>query len=147
MAHRSARRSLERVRSSLAIAFIALFAACDGSSGAAAGESCFRTAQCEDGLACVAGRCSTDVTGLGGGMVPSLDAGQVIVPGDAGPRPDGGPLPDAGPTPDTGTPPADSGPPPPVDSGPPPPVDSGPPPPVDSGPPPPMDAGTMGDAG
>lgn len=90
----------------------------DDGSGAGPGESCFRTAQCADGLACVAGQCSSDVTGIGeGGVVPPFDAGPMLMPRDAGPRPDGGPIPDSGPPPmidagtDAGTTEMDAGPP------------------------------------
>jgi hypothetical protein len=106
---------------------VALLGCGDTASGLGAGETCIRTAQCDDGLACVAGRCSSDLTGLegGGGTVPSLDAGQPV---DAGPPPDGAPPIDSGPPPvtDAGPPPPDSGPPPMMDSGPPPMTDSGP---------------------
>lgn len=118
------------------------------------GESCVRAAQCQAGLACVGGQCTSDLSGLEGGVVPvpPMDAGP---PPDAGPPVDAGPMADSGPPPmvdsgppppDSGTPPADAGRdagPPPVDAGRdsgPPPVDagrdSGPPPAPDSGPPP-----------
>jgi len=117
---------------------------CSGpASDRAAGESCFRTSECADGLACVSGQCTTDLGLLLEAGMPALlpdsampDAGPVVVR-DAGGM-DAGPPRDSGPPP-----PRDSGPPPPRDSGPPPPMDSGPPPPADSGPPP-MDSGAPG---
>ncbi|HEY8432656.1 MAG TPA: hypothetical protein VIL20_30000 [Sandaracinaceae bacterium] len=85
---------------------------------AAAGESCVRSVQCQAGLACVGGVCTTDLSGLEGGVVPMppVDAAMMI---DAGM--------DAATPPDAASPP-DSGPPPMPDSGPPPMPDSGPPP-------------------
>lgn len=108
------------------------------------GERCVRSTECQPGLACVAGACSGDTSGLEGGTLPPARV-------DAGPPPDGGPPPDdGGPPMDAGPPPVDAGPPP-VDSGPlpldggPPPLDAGPPP-VDAGPPP-VDSGPAEDGG
>ncbi|MGF1466319.1 MAG: hypothetical protein ACFCGT_09305 [Sandaracinaceae bacterium] len=95
------------------------------------GETCFRAAQCAAGLACVAGMCTTDLSGLEGGVprVPA-DGGQRL---DMGEDRDLGVAVDAGPDLglDAGTVPVDEGPPP-VDEGPrrdegAPPVDEGPP--------------------
>lgn len=123
------------------------------------GEGCVRSTECQAGLACVAGRCSSDLSGLEGGTLPPrpMDAGPRV---DAGPMDSGSPMDsgprDSGPPVDSGPPPPDSGPrdsgPPPVDAGPPdsgpPPVDAGPPP-VDAGPPDsgPPDGGPMIDGG
>lgn len=119
--------------------------ACSGSdSNLGAGEACVRTSQCGDGLACVAGRCASDVGELGeNGTVPDAGAdvdGEVVVP-------DGGEL-DAGAPMDAGR--VDSGPvemdagPPDTDAGPPD-TDAGPPE-MDAGPPE-TDAGADPDAG
>ncbi|GAB4206207.1 MAG: hypothetical protein OHK0013_22640 [Sandaracinaceae bacterium] len=50
----------------------------------AGGGRCARTAECAPGLACNMGVCTTDLTGLGMGMVPMLptDAGPVDAPAD-----------------------------------------------------------------
>jgi hypothetical protein len=125
-----------------ALSGLLLLVGCGDTSLGAQGDVCVRASQCEPGLACVAGMCTSDLSGLEGGVVPNRDSGQMGM--DSGPPADSGPMPDTGPTPDSGPTPMDSGPapvdsgPPPVDSGPPP-VDSGPPP-VDSGPPP-VDSG------
>jgi hypothetical protein len=156
-------RTLERMRWSAAVGLL-LAAGCGEAALGGQGDVCVRASQCEPGLACVAGTCSADLSGLEGGVVPSRDAGGMAMdagapldagpaPVDAGPTPDTGPAPmeDAGPTPvDSGPAPVDSGPAP-TDSGPAPmdagpaPVDSGPAP-VDSGPDP-VDAGATVDAG
>lgn len=77
------------------------------------GEPCVRTIQCGDGLACVGGVCTNDVSAIGdpgampgtdGGSPPEDDAGPAT---DAGPGIDSGPLPDSGPPPDAG--PEDAG--------------------------------------
>lgn len=135
-----------------------VLAGCARETGfAGPGERCVRSTECMAGLACVAGQCSTDLSGIGGGTLPPrpMDAGS---PPDAGPMMDAGAM-DAGfdsgapPVPDSGPPPVpDSGPPPMPDSGPPPmpdagPPDSGPPPMPDSGPPPAPDGGPPGDGG
>ncbi len=107
------------------------------------------------GLVCVLGQCTTDLSGLEGGVVPSLDAGDLdagevmdggdagpvgvdsgpMVMRDAGPGMDAGPMVmrDAGPGMDAGPPMRDAG----TDAGPPPMMDAG----TDAGPPPPVDAG------
>jgi hypothetical protein len=126
---------------------LVLLAGCGREVGFAnEGEGCVRSTECMAGLACVAGRCSADLSGLEGGTLPPR-------PVDAGPTPDAGPGVDAGPGMDAGmdagAPPPDAGPrdsgPP--DSGPPPMPDSGPPPMPDGGPPPTPDAGPMIDGG
>ena len=124
------------------------------------GGACVRAAQCMPGLVCVLGQCTTDLSGLEGGVVPSLDADMMVVDAgdagdvdagpigvdsgpmmrDAGPGVDSGPMVmrDAGPLGmDSGPPMMDAG----TDAGPPPMMDAG----SDAGPPPMMDAGT--DAG
>ncbi len=127
----------------LVLSAAAVLGSCgDAGTGLGAGESCVRTAQCGDGLACVAGVCSRDVGALAeAGMVPDAGGDGAVVDMDGGDL-DAGPGVDSGPPPtDSGPPPADSGPP---DSGPP---DSGPP---DSGPPdsgPPDSGSTDPDAG
>lgn len=74
------------------VGLLALCACACGSTptSLAAGEPCFRTVECADGLACVAGYCSADLTDIvNGGVVPVppeagvLPDGAVIVPGDA----------------------------------------------------------------
>jgi len=128
---------------------VVLLAGCGREVGFAGdGESCVRSTECMAGLACVAGRCSADLSGLEGGTLPPrpVDAGPMP---DAGPGMDAGPGVDAGPGMDAGPPPPDAGPrdsgPP--DSGPPPMPDSGPPPMPDGGPPPTPDAGPTIDGG
>jgi len=112
------------------------------------GGSCVRAAQCQPGLVCVVGQCTSDLSGLEGGVVPSMDAGVVAVDAgevDAGEGVDAGEV-DAGPIGVDGGPPMmrDAGPggvdagPPGTDAGPPVMMDAG----TDSGPPPMMDAGT-----
>jgi hypothetical protein len=152
------------VRWSVALAVLALVGCARETGFASGGEPCVRSTECQAGLACVAGQCTTDLSGLEGGTLPPhpMDAGPGIDSGpgmDAGPGVDAGPGIDAGPGMDAGPPPRDSGPPPrdsgppPVDSGPPPvdsgppPVDSGPPPMPDSGPPPLPDSGPVADGG
>ncbi len=108
-------------------------AGCNTTELQPSGGACFRASQCMPGLVCVMGRCTADLSGLEGGTVPSMDAGEVMI--DAGEMIDAGDV-DAG-----DVPMVDAGPPPMVDSGPPPMVDSGPPPMMDAGPPPMMDAG------
>lgn len=142
----------------LGLAFLALVGGCAREFGVAErGERCVRSTECVIGLACVADRCTDDLSGLEGGTLPP-------VPVDAGPEPDAGPELDAGPgvdagpdagpmdagsldagrpdagRPDAGPPDAgrDAGPP---DAGPP---DAGPP---DAGLPPTPDAGPMIDGG
>ena len=113
--------------------FVALWAltGCNAATLQPNGGPCVRASQCMPGLACVLGRCTSDLTGLEGGTVPSMDAGDVMV--DAGD--------DAGDVDAGDVPMVDAGPPPMVDGGPPPMMDAGPPPMMDAGPPPMMDAG------
>lgn len=112
----------------------------DAGSDLGPGETCARTAQCGDGLACVEGRCSGDLGGIGG-MVPdagaAMDGAVMVVDGavdgampDAGAAMDSGPVAmDAGP-PDAGPGETDAG------------TDAGPAP-TDAG----TDAGPAPDAG
>ncbi len=135
------------MRWSWPLAMLALLGCARETGFAANGESCVRSTECQAGLACVAGQCTSDLAGLEGGTLPPI-------PVDAGPRVDAGmdasvdagpPPPDAGPR-DGGPGPIDSGPRP-MDSGPPPMPDSGPPPTPDSGPPPTPDSGPAPDGG
>ena len=100
------------------ITALAALGCSDAGSDLGAGETCIRTAQCANGLACVEGRCSTDVGELGErGTVPdagtAVDGAMMVVDGggvdagmafDAGGVVDSGPVemdagpPDAGPT-------------------------------------------------
>lgn len=71
------------------------------------GGRCVRSDQCEPLLACVGGVCTTDLSGLEGGVVPSMDSGQPPMDGavlDAAPPADTGPPMDSGPPVDTGMP-------------------------------------------
>ncbi|MCB9596172.1 MAG: hypothetical protein H6719_25845 [Sandaracinaceae bacterium] len=122
------------MRRALAIvAVAAALAGCEAAPLQPNGGSCVRASECQPGLGCVLGRCTNDLSGLEGGVVPSMDAGNMEV--DAGD--DAGDVPevDAGPPP----PPMDAGPGG-TDAGPPPMVDAGPGG-TDAGPPPMMDAG------
>jgi len=98
------------------ITALAALGCSDAGSDLGAGETCVRTAQCANGLACVEGRCTTDVGGIGGtvpdagaamdGAVMRLDGAVDGAMPDAGPGVDSGPVdmdagspdPDAGPT-------------------------------------------------
>jgi hypothetical protein len=58
-------------------------AACSGAPPAGPNEGCFRALDCREGLVCVEGRCTTDIT--------------PIVPASEGAAPPSGASPDAGP--------------------------------------------------
>jgi hypothetical protein len=88
--------SLPRLRRYKPYVFALMLAAGCGGAGdsAAEGEECFRAADCEEGLVCIAGKCSRDLSGIisqvegpAGGQDASAAggaAGAAGVGGDAG---------------------------------------------------------------
>ena len=140
-------RRLAFVQASAALALVVAFAACVGDKEGAKGSTCDRAGDCADGLFCVQGACSDDLSKVDGGSVPTLldsgtdapaaDAPAETPPGDAVPV-DTTPGPDTGTPTDTTPPPTDTTPPtdtkpPPTDTAPPPDTT---PPPTDTAPPP-----------
>lgn len=87
------------------LALVGMLAGCAQTELRGMGERCVRSEQCEPLLACVGGACTTDLSGLEGGVVPTMDSG---VMGMDGAAPDGG-LIDGGPPPPDSGPPMDSG--------------------------------------
>ncbi|MCS6799395.1 MAG: hypothetical protein NZ898_12865 [Myxococcota bacterium] len=65
------------VLTSSAVTMLLGLCACEGpSSGLAEGATCVRTSQCARGLACVRGRCSSDLGPLAeAGVLPPIDTG------------------------------------------------------------------------
>lgn len=61
-----------------------VIAACSGSPSAGPNEACFRALDCRDGLVCVEGLCTTDIT-------PIVPASEGTAPPSSGAGADGGP--------------------------------------------------------